>query len=61
MSQQPGYHKTRYEVITQEDENGDMLIPIPLPVLRSLGWNEGDNVEVGIDKNGDLCLKKAYK
>lgn len=61
MSQKPGYHKTRYEVITQEDENGDMLIPIPLPVLRSLGWNEGDEVEVGIDENGDLYLKKAYK
>lgn len=61
MSQKPGQQTTRYEVITQEDENGDMLIPIPLPVLRSLGWKEGDDVEIGIDEKGDLYLKKAYK
>lgn len=61
MSQKPGNHTTRYEVITQEDENGDMIIPIPLPVLKDLGWKEGDDVEVGINEKGDLYLKKAYK
>jgi len=61
MSYKPGQHKTRYEVITQEDENGDLIVPVPLQVLKSLGWNEGDNVEIGVDDNGDLYLKKAYK
>jgi len=61
MSHKPGKHKTRYEVITQEDENGDLIVPVPLQVLKSLGWNEGDSVEIGVDDNGDLYLKKDYK
>lgn len=52
----------RYEVITQEDpDNGDLIIPIPIPVLKSLGWKEGDDVEIGVDENGNLFLKKANK
>lgn len=48
-----------YEVITQEDSEGDLLIPIPLPVLESLGWKENDNIEISVDKNGKLILKKG--
>ena len=52
----------RYEVITQEDpSNGDLIIPIPIPVLKSLGWKEGDEVEIGVDEKGELILKKANK
>lgn len=52
----------RYEVITQEDpDTGDLIIPIPIPVLKSLGWKEGDDVEIGVDKDGNLFLKKAEK
>jgi len=54
MSNKPGEHKTRYEVITQEDENGDLIIPIPLPVLTSLGWKDGDDIEIGIDDTGKI-------
>lgn len=55
----PGKAKVRYEVITQEDpETGDLIIPIPQPVLDSLGWKEGMEVEIEIDKNGQLYLKK---
>lgn len=61
MSYKPGQSKTRYEVITQEDENGDMIIPVPLSVLRSLGWKEGDNVEIALDDKGEIYLKKVYK
>jgi len=61
MSNKPGEHKTRYEVITQEDENGDLIIPIPLPVLTSLGWKDGDDIEIGIDDTGKIFLKKSYK
>jgi len=53
--------KTRYEVITQEDVNGDIIIPIPIPLLKYLGWKEGDDVDIGIDDNGELFLKKANK
>ena len=47
-----------YEVITQEDSNGDLIIPIPEPVLRKLGWKEGDEIKIDVDKNGNIVLKK---
>lgn len=61
MTGKPGQDRVRYEVITQEAENGDMIIPIPLPVLKSLGWKEGDDVEIGVNADGTLFLKKANK
>ena len=52
----------RYEVITQEDsETGDLIIPLPIPLLQKLGWKEGDDVEIDIDSTGQLYLKKANK
>lgn len=57
----PGQDQVRYEVITQEDGDGDMIIPIPISVLKQLGWKEGDDVEIGVDKDGQLFLKKVYK
>jgi hypothetical protein len=49
----------RYEVITQEDpDTGDMIIPIPEPILRNLGWKEGDEVDIDIDQEGRIFLKK---
>ena len=50
---------TRYEILTQEDTNGDLIIPIPIPLLKYLGWKEGDDVEIGINAHGELFLKKA--
>jgi bifunctional DNA-binding transcriptional regulator/antitoxin component of YhaV-PrlF toxin-antitoxin module len=38
-----------------------MIIPLPIPLLKQLGWKEGDDVEIGVDKDGQLFLKKAYK
>ena len=55
----PGKQQPRYEVITQETEDGDLIIPLPIPLLKKLGWKEGDNVDIGIDKFGKLFLKKA--
>jgi len=55
----PAAADVRYEVITQEDpENGDLIIPIPEPVLRALGWKEGDDVDIDINKDGSIILKK---
>lgn len=53
---------TRYEVITQEDpETGDLILPIPQPVLDSLGLKEGDEIEFEVDDKGTLYIKKASK
>jgi len=58
----PGASDVRYEVITQEDpETGDLILPIPEPVLKAMGWKEGDDVDVDIGPNGEILLKKASK
>jgi antitoxin component of MazEF toxin-antitoxin module len=55
MSQQ-----VRYEVITQEDpETGDLIVPIPPELLKSLGWKEGDQIEFAIGDNGSYVLQRA--
>ena len=46
-------------VTVHEDDNGDLLIPIPEVLLKRLGWNENDNIEVTIDEvTGEYILKK---
>ncbi len=56
----PNQNILRWEVITQEDkDSGDMIIPIPITLLKQLGWKEGDNVSIGVDQDGKLFLRKT--
>ena len=49
---------TRYEVITQQDDNpDDMLIPIPPPLLAQMGWKEGDEIEFSMDELGRMVFR----
>lgn len=59
----PAQAPIRYEVITQEanDGSGDMIVPLPVPVLKQLGWKEGDEVEIDIDDEGQMFLRKIFK
>jgi bifunctional DNA-binding transcriptional regulator/antitoxin component of YhaV-PrlF toxin-antitoxin module len=54
----PGQNHVRYEVIAQEDDSGDILLPIPPMLLKKLKWKEGDEIEFGVDENGNYILKK---
>ena len=55
----PAQSNVRYEVITQEDaETGDLIIPIPEPILKQMGWKEGDDVEISVGDKGEIYLKK---
>lgn len=55
----PGTEHHRYEVITQQDpDNDDVLLPIPQQLLDQLKWKEGDNIHIGVDKDGKLILSK---
>ena len=53
--------KARYEVITQEadDGSGDVIIPLPAPLLKSLGWSEETELAIGVNEDGTIFLKKA--
>lgn len=58
----PGQEKLRYEVITQEDpESGDLLLPLPPQLLAQMNWQEGDEIELGLDEKGHYILKKVAK
>ena len=60
MSKKIKTPQVRYEIITQKDnETGDLIIPLPIPVLKQMGWKEGDNLEIDVDVNGQIYLKKA--
>jgi bifunctional DNA-binding transcriptional regulator/antitoxin component of YhaV-PrlF toxin-antitoxin module len=49
-------------VITQEDpETGDLLLPLPEPLLRELDWKEGDDIEFNIDDQGRIVMSKTSK
>ena len=52
---------TRYEVTLQEDENGDLLLPIPPLLLEQLGWYEGDEIDFKVDNQGRYILAKVDK
>ena len=50
-----------YEVITQLDDNGDVLLPIPPVLLDSLKWKPGDEISFDLDDKGRFILKKVFK
>jgi hypothetical protein len=57
-----GKDLVRYEVITHEDQDtGDLMLPIPQKLLDELGWREGDEIEFAIDDKGKYILKRANK
>jgi hypothetical protein len=48
-----------YEVITQPDENDNVLVPLPPKLLKKLGWTEGDNIEFCAGEDGTFILRKV--
>ena len=59
MPTTPAKEYPRYEVITQEDPvTGDIIVPIPEPILRQMGWKEGDEVDISVDDKGQIFLAK---
>jgi AbrB family looped-hinge helix DNA binding protein len=47
-----------FESIIEEDENGDLVLIIPPQILDSIGWKEGDSLDISLTENGGICLKK---
>ena len=49
---------TVFEVITQEDEKGDLVIPLPPELLEKLGWKPGDTIDFSVDNQGRYICRK---
>lgn len=56
---EPDAKPVSYEVQTHEDENGDLILPIPPILLKELGWKEGDEIEINLDSKGSYILSKT--
>lgn len=59
--QDPSIKPSSYEVRTHEDENGDLILPIPPDLLKELGWKEGDEIDFTLDSKGRYILSKVFK
>jgi hypothetical protein len=44
---------SKFVVKLDEDENGDLILPIPNELCEQLGWQEEDEVEFSIDEYSD--------
>lgn len=42
-----------WEVILEEDANGDVILPFPPELIERYGWQTGDELEFEI---GDRCV-----
>jgi hypothetical protein len=47
-----------YTVKLEEDENGDLILPLTPDILRQMGWDEGDTLLWEELPNGYWSLKK---
>jgi len=52
-------NNTRYEVIPfTDEETGDLIIPLPLPLMEAMKLKPGTEVAVDIDSSGNLHMRK---
>lgn len=50
----------RFTVTLEEDEFGDLILPIPDEVMEDLGWEIGDELEYSVDDSElSFTLKKV--
>ena len=48
-----------YVVQLEEDEVGDLILPIPEELLEQLGWKEGDELDFSL-RDGLVVIQKVY-
>jgi bifunctional DNA-binding transcriptional regulator/antitoxin component of YhaV-PrlF toxin-antitoxin module len=49
---------TDYTVTLDEDDNGDLMLPIPNDIMDELGWDDGDLLE-WIVEDDQILLRKV--
>jgi hypothetical protein len=50
-----------WTVQVEEDENGDLVLPLPAELLNQMGWDIGDELAWEEASNGAFSLKKIDK
>lgn len=48
-----------YEVVTKQNVNGDVILPLPPELIKKLKWSDGDNLEFCVGKDGNFILRKT--
>ncbi len=48
----------RYIVELEEDENGELILPLPDDLLKEMNWKEGDQLNFTDNKNGSFSMTK---
>lgn len=49
----------RFTVTLEEDEFGELILPIPDEVVEELGWDVGDELEYDLSEDQVLRLRKV--
>jgi len=49
---------TKFTVKLEEDEHGNLVMPIPTELLGQMGWDEGDTLLWEESFNGSYTLRK---
>jgi hypothetical protein len=51
---------TSWTVTVEEDaETGDLILPLPVDLLKLQGWVEGDTLEWIDNEDGTWCIQKV--
>jgi bifunctional DNA-binding transcriptional regulator/antitoxin component of YhaV-PrlF toxin-antitoxin module len=49
----------RYTVELEEDENGELILPLPDELLKEMSWKEGDQLNFTDNKDGTYSMTKV--
>ena len=44
-----------------KEENGDLVLPLPEDLLKTVGWEEGDELDWVVHPDGTASLTKLQK
>ena len=49
----------KYSVTLEEDENGELILPIPEQILKEMNWKTGDTLKFNDNKDGSFSMTKV--
>lgn len=53
------YDGKSYVAEVEEDENGDLLLPLPLELINQMGWDEETILDWELMDNGTVVLREV--